>query len=283
MEYGAILREIRIRKGLSQKEVYTGIISKSYAIEFEKGKHVMRVDLLIQILERISMEIDEFMYVSRGHQLSNHARYIYDYSRFANTHNIPALYELLENLPYDDTLMSAVSAAEIRCRIAVLKKMEKTGIYSPKDAPAEDKKIILDYLNTIESWTLQEVQLYGNTVEFLDDTNQVFLFKRLSKSLELYMEYDVGREIFCGMLVNLISVCFRQQAYTYVDVLITQLQLICTSYKELFYQITAQFFEGLLKGVEGDENGMKQAKRALAILKETNHTDLAEELASLIL
>ncbi|EAD7172414.1 Rgg family transcriptional regulator, partial [Listeria monocytogenes] len=30
--YGELIREVRLSKGLTQKEVYTGVISKSYAI-----------------------------------------------------------------------------------------------------------------------------------------------------------------------------------------------------------------------------------------------------------
>lgn len=35
--YGETIRQIRLKKGFTQKEVYGTIISKSYAIEFEKA------------------------------------------------------------------------------------------------------------------------------------------------------------------------------------------------------------------------------------------------------
>lgn len=63
MKYGEKIREIRISKGLSKKEVYWGILSKSNAIEFEKGKHNISAVLLIAILEQLFMDIDEFMYI----------------------------------------------------------------------------------------------------------------------------------------------------------------------------------------------------------------------------
>ncbi|EDN8098979.1 helix-turn-helix domain-containing protein, partial [Listeria monocytogenes] len=48
--YGELIREIRLSKGLTQKEVYTGIISRSYAIGFEKGKHEITLSLFEEIL-----------------------------------------------------------------------------------------------------------------------------------------------------------------------------------------------------------------------------------------
>ncbi|EDN9990431.1 transcriptional regulator, partial [Listeria monocytogenes] len=46
ISYGELIRQIRQSKKISQKEVYTGIISKSYAIEFEKGTHAISSLLL---------------------------------------------------------------------------------------------------------------------------------------------------------------------------------------------------------------------------------------------
>lgn len=37
--YGKTVRDIRTSKGIHQKDLYDNIISKSFAIEFEKGKH----------------------------------------------------------------------------------------------------------------------------------------------------------------------------------------------------------------------------------------------------
>ncbi|MFM2490568.1 helix-turn-helix transcriptional regulator [Enterococcus avium] len=45
MYHGEVVRKIRLSKGLTQKEVYLGIVSKSYAIEFEKGNHSISATL----------------------------------------------------------------------------------------------------------------------------------------------------------------------------------------------------------------------------------------------
>lgn len=64
--YGEVIRRIRTNKGLSQKAVYSSIISKSYAIEFEKGKHDISLRLFEQILDGLMIDIDEFfLYLSR--------------------------------------------------------------------------------------------------------------------------------------------------------------------------------------------------------------------------
>lgn len=98
MKYGEKIREIRISKGLSQKEVYWGILSKSYAIEFEKGKHNISAVLLIAILEQLFMDIDEFMYIYETYHLNERSEYIERYAKYSNSHDLPGLYELLHEL-----------------------------------------------------------------------------------------------------------------------------------------------------------------------------------------
>ena len=84
MYHGEVVRKIRLSKGLTQKEVYLGIVSKSYAIEFEKGNHSISATLLLDILERLSLDMDEFLYISQDYRLNEQADYIFRYSNYSN-------------------------------------------------------------------------------------------------------------------------------------------------------------------------------------------------------
>lgn len=59
------VRDIRTSKGIHQKDLYDNIISKSFAIEFEKGKHDITLTLFEKILKRMNMDLDEFFYIHR--------------------------------------------------------------------------------------------------------------------------------------------------------------------------------------------------------------------------
>ncbi len=47
--YGSTVRQIRLSKGFSHKEIYTGILSKSFAIDFEKGLYDIKFNLMLKI------------------------------------------------------------------------------------------------------------------------------------------------------------------------------------------------------------------------------------------
>jgi transcriptional regulator with XRE-family HTH domain len=60
LSYGELIRKIRLEKGFSQKEIYYDIVTKSYAIEFEKGNHDLSFKLLLKVLDRLRIDLGEF-------------------------------------------------------------------------------------------------------------------------------------------------------------------------------------------------------------------------------
>lgn len=283
MNFGPKVRHIRLKKGFTQKEIYTGIISKSYAIEFEKGKHSISTTLLIEVLDRLSMDMDEFLFIHKGYLLNEYADYIYQLSKYGNAHDLDSLKKLYLELSKKDDLINTVRCAEVRCRIRVIDNLKKTGHFDTTCILEEDRQLIQNYLLQVETWTLHEVQLYGNTLEFLDFDLHLPLFKSASKSLNLYIEYDKGREIFCGMLVNLISQALKYDYLDYAEVLIQQLTILSSEYKEFFHHTLALYFQNILLMKRGDfETGHTEAAGILAMLYKLDQGALADELKMLL-
>lgn len=280
MNFGPKIREIRISKGYSQKAIYQDIISKSYAIEFEKGKHSIATTLLIEILDRLSMDIDEFLFIDKGYLLNDYSAYIYKLSKYSNTHDLKSLYELLKKYADKTRVIDQLRFAEIRCRIQAIENFNRTGRLDGSATIEEDRETIQNYLVEIETWTLREIQFFGNTIEFLDFEQHFPLFRNLSKSFPLYVEYDKGREIFCAMLVNLITQAIRHGYFDYAEVLIYQLHLLSSDYKEFFHRLLTKYFDNILslKRNTRDGQAIENCKIILDLLIELGHSSIVGEL-----
>ncbi|MFV0559485.1 MAG: Rgg/GadR/MutR family transcriptional regulator [Enterococcus sp.] len=282
MSIGKTFRAIRLSKGLQQKEIYSGILSKSYAIEFEKGKHNISATLLLSLLERISVEYDEFLFIENNYRLQKPADYSIRYSKYANNHDLPNLYALLAELSASTIQIDKVHSAEIRSRIRIIEHVKKTGEYLPSVALDTDKKIILDYLIDIQTWTLQEIQLFANTLEFITAEQKLIFFKQISKYLPLYENYDRGRDAFCVLLTNLIRETLLENQLDYAFVLIQQLKLISTEYNELYYRVIINYFEGILLMKQGEKaRGKDKSLNAIQLLIQLDMVTLVKELESL--
>ncbi|MGM0157647.1 hypothetical protein IGI47_001961 [Enterococcus sp. AZ191] len=273
MNFGPKIREIRISKGYSQKAIYQDIISKSYAIEFEKGKHSIATTLLIEILDRLSMDIDEFLFIDKGYLLNDYSAYIYKLSKYSNTHDLKSLYELLKKYADKTRVIDQLRFAEIRCRIQAIENFNRTGRFDDSATIEEDRETIQNYLVEIETWTLREIQFFGNTIEFLD----------FEQHFPLYVEYDKGREIFCAMLVNVITQAIRHGYFDYAEVLIYQLQLLSSDYKEFFHRLLTKYFDNILsiKRNSRDGQAIENCKIILDLLIELGHSSIVGELKAL--
>lgn len=283
MNFGPNVRDIRIKKGYSQKEIYTDIMSKSYAIEFEKGNHNISSYLLMEILDRLSLDLEEFLFIYNHYSLNTYSDYIYKLSKFSNAHDEEHLKTLLTSLSNQSDSISQIHCAEIRCRITMIQQIKAKGSFSLSDFSIADQSLIQNHLLNIETWTLQEIQLFGNTIEFLPFDKHFPLFKRLSKSLNQYIAYDKGREIFCSMLINLISQAIKHDYLDYAKVLNQDLLVLSNDYKEFFHHTVATYFKCVLSFKQTNEmNKVDEANELLYFISKLGQPSLATELTLLL-
>jgi HTH-type transcriptional regulator, pheromone-responsive regulator len=282
--YGEVVRNIRTNKGLSQKEVYLDIISKSYAIEFEKGNHEITLRLLEQILNRLMMGIDEFFYIYRGYKLSKHDTFTNKYSKAGNNNDLEALIEIYQELHQREDLTSKIHLAEVRSRIRLLKHFNLTGQFEKNVILTEDIETITNYLNNLQSWTLQEMQLFTNTLNYIDYDQRDILFQTLIKSMKKYEAHERGRDVICVMLTNMIYELIMINQISYAEILLENLNNISSpQYQTLFFKIVYKYYNGLIKIKRNSkEEGTKLAQSAIDVLYEFGEPYQAKTLESIL-
>ncbi|MEG3017493.1 helix-turn-helix domain-containing protein, partial [Carnobacterium sp.] len=221
--YGETIRKIRLDKGISQKALYTGILSKSYAIEFEKGKHEISLKRIEQILDQLIVPLDEFLFIYRGYSLSEKEWFSARYAEYGNSNNLTGLYSLLKEYEHRKDSFSEIRSAEIRSRIRQLNEFNQERHYKKSAILVEDQLIIQQYLSNLESWTLHEIQLFANTLDFIDYQQKATYFKALTPSFEKYRNYDRGKQILCGFLTNVIYELIQDNELLLAEHLVNEL------------------------------------------------------------
>lgn len=265
--YGETIRKIRLDKGISQKALYTGILSKSYAIEFEKGKHEISLKRIEQILDQLIVPLDEFLFIYRGYSLSEKEWFSARYAEYGNSNNLTGLYSLLKEYEHRKDSFSEIRSAEIRSRIRQLNEFNQERHYKKSAILVEDQLIIQQYLSNLESWTLHEIQLFANTLDFIDYQQKATYFKALTPSFEKYRNYDRGKQILCGFLTNIIYELIQDNELLLAEHLVNELHSLSTQLTEIFFKIIAKFYQGLiLIGQLNPEKGQAMTQEAVGIL-----------------
>lgn len=281
--YGEVIRNIRTNKGLSQKKLYSGIISKSYAIEFEKGNHDISLRLIDQILDRLMMDIDEFFYIYRGYKASEHDEFINNYSEAGNNNDLEGLIKLYHELYQKKDESSKIHLAEVRSRIRLLKQFQSTFEYEKNVILTEDIETITTYLNNLQSWTLQEMQLFTNTLDYIVYDQKDVLFKTLIKSIKKYENYDRGRDVICVMLTNMIRELIMNNEISYAEILNEDLKNISSQYQSIFFKIECKYYSGLIKIKRNDkEEGTKLAQSSIDVLHQFDQPHQAKFMESIL-
>lgn len=172
--------------------------------------------------------------------------------------------------------------AEVRSRIKIISHINETGLYDAAVVDQEDRRIIIRHLSNLETWTLQEIQLYTNTLELIDFETQLIFFKRISKTFLLYEDFEPAREIFCSLLVNLIRETLLNDFLDFADVLILQLLDLSTDYRQFFHRVCGKFYQLVLMDRRGNQDKTAEAQKLLEFLEALDHQSLVKELEILL-
>ncbi|PLS33739.1 Rgg family transcriptional regulator [Carnobacterium maltaromaticum] len=274
--YGKVLRDIRISKGLSQKEIYSGIISKSYASAFEKGNHDIALILFEKILIRVNVSLDEFFFIYREFSLTDVESFWFNYEKSGHANNLKSLYLLYDELVKSNGPLENVQTALIHTRIHLIENLIKNQTFDISVVSEKDILTLKNYLFSVQTWTLEEIKIFANTIYFFEESLQRNFLEYSLTLIDTYKEYDRGRHILCGLLVNATEIFIEKNDLDYASKLILTLDKLCVSYTGTFHRIFSKYLKGLIKIKNNEiECGYNQSLHAISILKDLNYDDLA--------
>lgn len=165
---GLTFRKIRMQKNISQKEVYTGIVSRSFFQKFEKGLHSISVEKFQELLNRINVSYDEFMYKHHGKLFTTDDFLVTIFNAYWNQdpHSLTNLHNKLR--------FSSNQTEVFLSRVALLFKL----ILSKESDGDLSFDFIFNYLDRISSWTFFETKLFNNIMSIVPSKKRNQYFKK---------------------------------------------------------------------------------------------------------
>lgn len=155
---GIVLKQIREAKGFTQKAVYDGIISRSFAIRLESGQHDVTATKMFAILDRLGVNANEFRFIQNNYrptpseQARSRVMLAYDQQNF------PQLAHLADH--YAQSRNPAEQRIAIMARLLLL-AFDKRAIHL---TPEMDH--LWQQLRLTRTWTLQEIEFGAIIVVF---------------------------------------------------------------------------------------------------------------------
>ncbi|WP_274309006.1 helix-turn-helix domain-containing protein [Solibacillus daqui] len=172
------IRDIRLSKGLSQKQVSNGFLSQGNYSKFENETIEINASTFIGILNNLNIELEEFLYIKDGYRYSDKERIFRDFFR------VPVNSQaLLENLVlkceiYLETNADSLVSLIKKISLFLIESIKSSDIYFNK----EQAKDLLEEFSRKEHLYIKDLYLINSifflfpiesadlTMEYIDNT-----------------------------------------------------------------------------------------------------------------
>ena len=263
--FGETLRKIRLEKGLTQKALYHDLLSKSYAIRFEQGKHDISFVLLLEILERLPMEISEFLFIHGNYQPSETQWFYEQLIKSGNNMDLAALATLKKEYQtrYGDSQQQSARLVQLDYRLEQLRYYDRSGQITEESVTPELQGKIQSLLAATQSWTMEDLRFFAATLDLVPTSDLTLFFQGLIPSIKRYREFAAGKNVLCILLINAIHKALFSQAYGIAQELLALLDDFADGLDYLAYRNFAGFYAGLLQLV-GSKPGQLEYDQGIA-------------------
>lgn len=291
-DYGKTIRDIRVGKGIKQNELYQNIMSKSYAINFEQGKHDISFSLLEQILDRLGVSLDEFRYISRGYNMNEIDLFFLSFAEYANSNNMKKLEELLNTcLVYDDQT-SRIKAALVKSRIDQMNQFNETGSLVKAQISSKDQEIIVNYLSSVQTWTFFEIILYTNTTEYMLSEEKNIYYGLVFQFSKKYKNFSSAHGSLCTLYINLIYDLLTEssirQYKSIIEELMLELKRLSKNPDCGFYRIIYNYYDGIISMIDTGydrsyyEKAEQKSRFSVRMLREIDQEFIAQVFETIL-
>lgn len=196
-EYGKILKRIRLEKGLTQKELSAGILSRSHLSELENGNYYCSFDKFLQLLRKLNVSLHEFdLYLKESIYQEDFQRKI-KIEAAVNAHDIAEMKRLLAEFPivdeknvrmrHEKLLLEALIEYHQNHQIMNLTRYQE----------------ILDYLSKASEWGMYELNLLANFLFIFDIDTLPLITQQIYKKANKKNASDEYTYLYLRLLINL--------------------------------------------------------------------------------
>ncbi len=206
MNTGETVRKIRLIKGLSQKQVYSGIISRSFANRFESGENDIQAGKLFQILDNLAISPNEFQYISNDYQLSPIDSMLAEAGHLYEAQSFSALAHWLHKHQDSNNIQVQIVAGFVELLLVLFGHLNFS--------LTKNIRVFISHLLGQKNWTLQEIKRVDMLVPVIS-AHKEFKIKvstvtaRMEKNCAEYLPKYEDKFQISGILINYYGVVLQ--------------------------------------------------------------------------
>ncbi|MGT2800049.1 Rgg/GadR/MutR family transcriptional regulator [Streptococcus marmotae] len=277
-QYGKVFKIIRESKNMSLKEVAGDFVTPAQLSRFENGKSNLTVDTFFHCLNNMDVLQGEF-------------------STFYNT------YYQDEDVRTSKELYLAIEARNIEFFQRYIKDYEKRyGDYKRKSdrlmiavfhvfmnrcdpsiiIPEEEKRVITDYLMSIDEWCRYELWILSNCARSLSTKTLEILGMEVIKRSQFYDNIEENARKTYGLLLNIIGHLLDRKEERFASKFIKMLDSANMLETYMLERLQLKFCKAHLRYLQGVVGGLDEMKECKHIMEFLDCYELSIQISDTI-
>jgi Rgg/GadR/MutR family transcriptional activator len=281
--YGTLLKKIRIEKGLSQKNVYSGIMTRQTYYLIESNVSMPSFDKFLLILEKLFLSAEEFLNLLDPEYFPAENQLYYELSHAVFKKDRKQLELLLQltNHRYETTKNEKYYHLSLITRAMLHITFEEHVLN--ESAPLDQLMLpIKQYLLGVEKWYLYELKLLNNSLYCFTPSEAIALGTLVTQKIDPLNQKEELQDAKLRIYLNLSSLCLNNKDYTHVMRFSQQAIDHAKSDYRIFEQLIAQLnFAIAQSAITAKEKGSNILKY-LDILETLGYCKIVEDYQKIL-
>lgn len=212
--YGTLIKTIRQEKGLSQKDVYDGIMTRQSYYLIENNISFPAFDKFLLILEKLFLTVNEFLDILDSSLFPNENQLYFQLSQAVLKKDqltlqllirtATQLYQETQNKKYEHFQLIARAMLQLNFPAADHAKLEDCqSLMEP----------IKNYLLAVDNWYLYELKLLNNALYCFNLSEACSLVLLVVKKIDTYPQHESYQTIKLKIYLNISFLCLKAREF----------------------------------------------------------------------
>jgi Rgg/GadR/MutR family transcriptional activator len=214
--YGTLLKKIRLEKGLSQKDVYSGIMTRQTYYLIETNVSMPSFDKFLLILEKLFLSVKEFLYLLDPEAFPEESHLYYQMSQAVFKKDEQCLKFLVQSAEqfYKTTNNKKYFHLYLIAQAMLLINFKTEGIKT-NHSLKRLMRPIKNYLIGVDTWYLYELKLLNNALYCFNLAEAISLSNLVTQKVGALSQTEAFQDAKLRIYLNLSSLCLSYKDYTH--------------------------------------------------------------------
>lgn len=214
---GKVLKKIRVSHGYTQSYVSKNIISRSYLSLIESDKFSPSLNILLDLLNRLNIELDEFVFLLNTEEIEEENEFILfqvntiqDYANYSEKEYENLLYLLKKKYSKENQLKYK----------HLLSSIEAHRQFKNKPNVEEIKDLMLplsNYFKNLNSWLIYDFRLFNNNMFCFSVEETLEMMPMILGYIKKYESFFSEKCVILNFLCNMCTLLTLREHYLEAD------------------------------------------------------------------